>query len=140
MSKNNTIQNRTIIIAGIAVFLALILFPVWNYFVFSGESVTAPEIKLSDKAKAAKECVRSKEYMKTEHMQLLDVWRDTVVREAKRVYVSPNGKSYNMSLSSGENSCLGCHVDKAEFCDKCHTYASVAPYCWECHIDPKEKK
>ena len=78
--------------------------------------------------------------MKTEHMQLLDVWRDTVVREAKRVYVSPNGKSYNMSLSSGDNSCLGCHVDKAEFCDKCHTYASVTPYCWDCHIDPKEKK
>ncbi|MBW1641707.1 MAG: sulfate reduction electron transfer complex DsrMKJOP subunit DsrJ [Deltaproteobacteria bacterium] len=132
--------NRNIIVAGLILFIALITFPVWNYYVFSGETSTAPEIKLSEKAKAAKECVRSKEYMKTEHMQLLDVWRDTVVREAKRVYVSPNGKSYNMSLSSGDNSCLGCHVDKAEFCDKCHNYASVSPYCWDCHIDPKEKK
>ena len=141
MSKNNKIQNRTIIIAGLVVFVLLIAFPVLNALIVSGEAAKAtPEIKLSDKAKAAKECVRSKEYMKTEHMQLLDVWRDTVVRDAKRVYVSPNGKSYNMSLSSGENSCLGCHVDKAEFCDKCHTYASVAPYCWDCHIDPKEKK
>ena len=140
MSKNKKMYNRNIIVAGLILFIALITFPVWNYYVFSGEASTAPEIKLSEKAKAAKECVRSKEYMKTEHMQLLDVWRDTVVREAKRVYVSPNGKSYNMSLSSGDNSCLGCHVDKAEFCDKCHNYASVSPYCWDCHIDPKEKK
>ncbi|MGD8893899.1 MAG: menaquinol oxidoreductase, partial [Desulfobacterales bacterium] len=38
------------------------------------------------------------------------------------------------------NTCLDCHEEKAEFCDKCHNYASVSPYCWECHIDPKETK
>jgi hypothetical protein len=27
--------------------------------------------------------------MKAEHMQLLDVWRDTVVRDAERIYVTP---------------------------------------------------
>ena len=27
--------------------------------------------------------------------------------------------------------------DKADFCDKCHTYASVKPYCWDCHTEPK---
>jgi len=140
MSKNKKMYNRNLIVAGLILFIVLITFPAWNYFIFSGEASTAPEIKLSEKALAAKECVRSKEYMKTEHMQLLNMWRDTVVREGKRTYISPNGKSYNMSLSSGENSCLGCHVDKAQFCDKCHTYASVAPYCWDCHIDPKEKK
>ena len=140
MSKNNKMYNRNLIIPGLIIFIAICIFPVWNYFLFSNETSTAPEIKLSEKALAAKQCVEPKEYMKTEHMQLLDVWRDTVVREAKRVYVSPNGKSYNMSLSSGDNSCLGCHVDKAEFCYKCHTYASVTPYCCDCHIDPKEKK
>ncbi len=82
-------------------------------------------------------CVRSTEYMKAEHMQLLDVWRDSVVRRGNRMYVSPSGKEYNMSLS---NTCLDCHSNKAEFCDKCHNYASVRPYCWDCHIDnPKEK-
>ena len=29
-----------------------------------------------------------------------------------------------MSLS---NTCLDCHSNKAEFCDNCHTYASVKP-------------
>ena len=39
-----------------------------------------------------------------------------------------------------EKSCLGCHEDKTKFCDKCHTYASVNPYCWDCHTNPKEIK
>jgi len=140
MSKNKKMYNRSLILAGIIIFIALLAFPVWNHFVFGDQDTAAPEIKLSEKAKAAKECVREKEFIKTEHMQLLNEWRDAVVREGRRTYNSPNGKSYNMSLSSGENSCLGCHENKAEFCDKCHTYASVAPYCWDCHIDPKEKK
>ena len=46
----------------------------------------------TDKAKAAKECVRSKEYMRAEHMQLLDLWREQVVRAAKREYVNPEGQ------------------------------------------------
>jgi hypothetical protein len=74
--------------------------------------------------------------MKTEHMLVLDIWRDTVVRSAKRVYVNESGKEFEMSLT---NTCLDCHTEKAEFCDKCHNYASVTPYCWDCHIDPKEK-
>ena len=30
-----------------------------------------------------------------------------------------------------------CHANKAEFCDRCHNYAAVKPYCWDCHIDTK---
>jgi hypothetical protein len=75
--------------------------------------------------------------MRSEHMRVLDLWRETVVREAKRTYTNPQGKEFVMSLS---NTCLDCHSNKADFCDKCHTYASVRPYCWDCHIDnPKEK-
>ncbi len=34
--------------------------------------------------------------------------------------------------------CLtGCHTNKADFCDRCHNYAGVSVYCWECHVDPK---
>ena len=52
-------------------------------------------------------------------------------------YVNADGKMYNMSLS---NTCMDCHSNKADFCDRCHDYASVQPYCWSCHIeDPKEK-
>ncbi|MFW5810362.1 MAG: sulfate reduction electron transfer complex DsrMKJOP subunit DsrJ, partial [Thermodesulfobacteriota bacterium] len=98
----------------------------------------APKPELTEKAKAAKECIRSTAYMKTEHMQLLDVWRDTVVRDGIRTYVNEVGKEFDMSLS---NTCLDCHSNKEKFCDVCHDYASVDPYCWDCHIEnPKENE
>ena len=31
--------------------------------------------------------------------------------------------------------CLDCHKNKSNFCDKCHDYMGVKPYCWECHAD-----
>jgi len=122
------------VIAGLIIFLGVVTFPfLYNY----GKAAPVPEPKLSEKAKAAKECIRPKNLMKGEHMQILDAWRDTVVRGAQRVYVNESGKEFTMSLT---NTCLDCHTEKAEFCDKCHNYASVRPYCWDCHIDPKEKK
>ncbi len=128
-------NEKKIIIAGLVILIAAVTFPFWYNL---GKAAPAPEPVLTEKAKAAKECVRSKEYMTREHMQLLDQWRDSVVRRAKRVYVSDNGHEYDMSLS---NTCLDCHSNKAEFCDRCHNYASVQPYCWDCHIDnPKEKE
>ena len=133
MPNNKEIYNKKIIIAGIITFFVIITFPFWYNM---GKAAPLPEPKLTDKAKAAKECVRPNEFMKAEHMQLLDVWRDTVTRDAKRIYVNSKGKEFQMSLS---NTCLDCHSEKAEFCDKCHNYASVDPYCWDCHIDPKEK-
>jgi hypothetical protein len=127
-------NNKTWIIVGLAVFIAIALFPFWWN---RGKAAPAPEAKLTDKAKAAKECVMSKDYMKAEHMQILDLWRETVVRDGQRVFTNPKGKEFVMSLS---NTCLDCHSNKAEFCDRCHNYASVRPYCWDCHIEnPKEK-
>jgi hypothetical protein len=41
----------------------------------------------------------------------------------ERIYVNPEGKLFNMSLS---NTCLDCHSNKEKFCDRCHDYASVA--------------
>jgi len=130
-------NDKSKIVTGLIIFLAVITAPFWYNL---GKATSGPEPKLSDKAKAAKECVESKEYMRAEHMQLLDVWRNSVVRNGDRIYKNSKGKQYNMSLSSGQDSCIGCHTDKAEFCDKCHNYASAEPYCWDCHIDPKEKK
>ncbi len=133
MPNNRKIYNKGKVIFGLIIFGVLITFPFWYNL---GKAAPAPEPVLTEKAKAAKVCVRSTEYMKAEHMQLLDVWRDTVVRDGKRVYLNPEGKAFNMSLS---NTCLDCHSNKAEFCDRCHNYASVSPYCWDCHIDnPKE--
>ncbi|CAB5087404.1 Sulfite reduction-associated complex DsrMKJOP multiheme protein DsrJ (=HmeF) [Olavius algarvensis associated proteobacterium Delta 3] len=139
-NNNKSMYNSRWVIALIIVFLVVVSFPFWYNL---GKASPAPTLenqglKLTPRAVAAKECVRDTTYMRAEHMQLLDIWRDTVVRDGKRLYVTPHGKSYNMSLS---NTCLDCHANKEEFCDKCHTYASVDPYCWDCHIDnPKEKE
>ncbi len=122
-----------LIATGLIIFVAIVISP----FLFNfGKAAPPPEVVLTEKARAAETCVREKDYMTRQHMQLLDVWRDAVVRDGSRVYVNSQGKRYDMSLS---NTCLDCHSNKAEFCDRCHNYASVTPYCWDCHIDnPKE--
>ena len=128
------------IIAGLIVFIGLFTFPV---FYNMGKTSKMPEPKLNTPAimelpEAERKCVESKEYMRANHMQLLNDWRDQVVREGDLEYVSTTGKKYIMSL---QNTCMHCHSNKKEFCDKCHTYASVPdPYCWTCHISPKEKE
>ena len=121
------------IITGIIIGLALLTFPIWYT---SGRAAPRPEVKLPVKEK---ECVEPKAYMKTKHMQLLDLWRDSVVRVANRSYIAFNGKKYDMSL---QNTCMSadCHAKKTEFCDRCHNYTGVVPYCWDCHIEPKEEE
>lgn len=129
------LYNKNVVIAGLIILAVLATFPFWYNH---GKAAPAPKPELTEKAKAAKECIRSTAYMKTEHMQLLDVWRDTVVRDGIRTYVNEAGKEFDMSLS---NTCLDCHSNKEKFCDVCHDYASVDPYCWDCHIEnPKENE
>ncbi|MGD9209527.1 MAG: sulfate reduction electron transfer complex DsrMKJOP subunit DsrJ [Desulfobacteraceae bacterium] len=128
-------SDRNKIIAGIVIFFALFTFPLWFNL---GKAAPAPELVLTEKAKAAKDCVMPTDYMRANHMQILDQWRHQVVRNGERIFVNADGKEFNMSLS---NTCLDCHSNKADFCDKCHNYASVTPYCWDCHIDnPKGEK
>ena len=122
-------SNKKWIIAGMVLFVALTTLPFWYNM---GKAAPAPELELTAKAKTAKECVMPTEYMKSDHMQLLDVWRHQVVRNSTRIFVNAKGQEFNMSLS---NTCLDCHSNKAEFCDRCHNYVSVEPYCWDCHID-----
>lgn len=88
-----------------------------------------PEIN----ALAEHKCIEDTEYMKSSHMQLLDQWRWDVVRNGDTVYVAKDGTTYDKSL---DDTCLSCHSNKEDFCDKCHTTQSVEPYCWDCH-DPQ---
>ncbi|MEW6615156.1 MAG: sulfate reduction electron transfer complex DsrMKJOP subunit DsrJ [Thermodesulfobacteriota bacterium] len=126
-------NNRTIIVAGLIIFLCLITFPVW-YNVVGGKAASAPELKIVSNEK---QCVESTKYMRSKHMQLLNDWRNSVVRDDKRTYIALDGKKYNMSLS---NTCLNCHSNKADFCDKCHNYVEVTPTCWNCHVVPEGSK
>lgn len=135
MSNKKRYYDKNKVFVGLLVFVAIMTFPFWYNH---GKAAPGPVLVLTPEAKAAKVCVRPTDFMRADHMQLLNFWRNTVVRDGKRIYVNENGKAYNMSLS---NTCLGCHSNKAEFCDRCHNYASVRPYCWNCHLDnPKEKK
>lgn len=120
------------IIVGLVVFVILATSPLWLNAMLGG-SPEAPEVKLP--TNGSTECVESTEYMRAEHMDLLNQWRDDVVRTGKRDYVSTtSGKVYDMSLS---RTCMDCHSNKADFCDACHTYMAVSPYCWDCHVEPK---
>ncbi len=120
------------IIIGLIIFLALITFPVW-YNVVDGKPHTQPDIKI---VTDSKECVKDAEWMKHNHMNLLNEWRDKVVRDGIRYFDGPGGKKWEMSLS---NTCMNCHPNKADFCDQCHNYMDVSPYCWNCHIAPEEQ-
>jgi len=119
------------IITGLAIFVILTLFPVW-YNVAGTERVPKPE-----KPVGVKHCVRSAHEMRTAHMQLLNDWRDEVIRSGQREFQVVDGVSYEKSLQNG---CMYCHKSKVKFCDTCHIYADVNPYCWDCHVAPKETK
>jgi hypothetical protein len=122
------------VIAGLIIFVVVFTFPIWYNHLKATEP---PEPELTEKAKQAEKCVTDTEYIRTEHMELLDVWRDTVVRDGERIYVNEEGEEFVASLT---DTCMDCHSNKEEFCDKCHDYASVEPYCWDCHTYPEEKK
>jgi hypothetical protein len=120
------------IIVGLGVFVILATSPLWLNALMGG-SPEVPELKLP--TNGSTECVEATEYMRAYHMDLLNQWRDDVVRTGARDYVSgTSGKIYDMSLS---RTCMDCHANKAEFCDACHTYTAVSPYCWDCHVEPK---
>ncbi|OGW37951.1 MAG: hypothetical protein A2Y97_05425 [Nitrospirae bacterium RBG_13_39_12] len=127
------------IIIGIIIFVGLVTFPLWSNM---GKIEVKPDPK-TDTAEIMKlpenerVCVEATTFMKKEHMQLLNDWRDWVVRDGETIYVNATGKEYTMSL---QKTCMKCHSNKTKFCDVCHNYADVKPYCWDCHIAPKEKE
>ena len=120
--------DRPLIFIGLAVFLGLVTFPIW-YNSASGTGSAAPVLQKPVKGDA---CIYPLEYMRASHMDVLMEWRDEVVRNNRRL-VSVGGKTYTMSLTA---TCMDCHTSKADFCDKCHDFAGVKPYCWDCHVDP----
>jgi len=101
-------------------------------------------------------------------MQLLDNWRHEVVRDGERYFDTNEdlwwdysldyrlleswrrfttasddrapGKPGKIYYKSLQVTCMDCHSNKSKFCDQCHDYLGVAPYCWECHVEPKENK
>jgi len=114
------------IIPGLIIFVCLGTFAIWYG---SGDTKHVPK---PEKPAGYTNCVKPTEFMKQSHMVLLNQWRDEVLREGKREQVKAgDGKMYEKSLQNG---CMHCHTSKEKFCDECHNYASVKPYCWDCHM------
>ena len=124
--------NGGLIKAGLALFLVLATFPLW-YNLALGDSAARPELEMPDPA-VHPNCVAPLEQMRSSHMDLLDDWRDAVVRDGERIYTADDGTKYEMSLTK---TCMDCHTNKEKFCDRCHDYMDVAPYCWDCHNAPQ---
>lgn len=121
------------ILIGLGLFVALFAYPFYNNL---GQAYEEPKLQKVAKDKG-EVCIEDAKWMRANHMQVLNDWRNEVVRYGNRLYTSSlNGKTYEMSL---QNTCMSCHVSKVEFCDKCHNNATVNPYCWDCHVPPKEQ-
>lgn len=128
-------NDKNIIITVLVIFLIVLCFPVWAA-VAGGKSGAAPEIELPANGG---QCVLDTPFMRDAHMDLLNQWRDEVVRGGDRFFTAEDGYHMPPGETRLEKSltrtCLGCHNNKAEFCDRCHDYSTVSPYCWDCHVD-----
>ena len=135
-------NDRGAIITGLVIFLGLITFPVW-YIIGPGHLGDPPDLP----AALGEQCVLPTQEMRDSHMELLNVWRDEVVRDGERFFTAADGYYVPPSLLDPEHpergvqkslskTCLHCHGDKVAFCDACHDYAGVSPYCWDCHTFP----
>ena len=127
-------NDKPVIIAGLVIALVVLTSPIW-YALAAGEPGDRPELVLPE---GESECVEDVDYMRDHHMDLLEEWRNEVVREGDtEKYRSTSGKEYEKSLT---RTCLmQCHVagriGKEDFCGKCHAFAGVHPTCWDCHVE-----
>ena len=120
-------SDKPIIIVGLLIGLALLTLPIWYGFA-AGAAGSPPELQVPEG-----HCVEDGDYMKAHHMELLNQWRDAVVRAGDVETVEVDGKTYPKSLTRG---CMSCHTSRQEFCVRCHEYANVHPTCWQCHVEP----
>ncbi|MDR0477108.1 MAG: sulfate reduction electron transfer complex DsrMKJOP subunit DsrJ [Desulfobulbaceae bacterium] len=122
--------NKGLIIPGLVVFVFIATFPLWYNGLSAG---TAP--KPEPPPGGEKTCVAPKEVMRSQHMVMLNQWRDEALRDGLRTAVPADGKEYRKGL---QLACMSCHTNKDKFCDACHNYVAVQPYCWSCHLAPAD--
>lgn len=122
------IRERILIFGGLALFFFAVTYAFWQ----EGE---AKKISTPVAKSPSEQCVESGEYMRENHMLVLDEWRKSAVRNGDRIHVTPDGREFEKSL----NTCFECHGSRG-FCVNCHTYASARPNCFGCHQEMKKTK
>ena len=114
------------VLLGLAAFVGLATGPVW-YGMGRGRG-QPPE--LEKPVGGATRCIEPTPVMRARHMQILNEWREKGRDGRVDAVVASDGQRHRMSLTG---TCLGCHADPAKFCNKCHEYAGVEAFCWDCH-------
>ncbi len=130
-------KKWSLIIIGLMIFVIVVTFPFWYG---KGKFTPTPVLSLDTPVIALmqnKKCVEDKAFMRTDHMKMLKAWRDEAVREGRREYLSKDGRNFDKSLTA---TCLNCHSNKEQFCDRCHNYVGAKPSCFSCHVVPDEVK
>lgn len=125
MKLSTALYNRRLGVV-VVVLLAVTLIPLGSSlvrFAFAhGDEMTEAFLELPEPDSAR--CVRDAEYMRFHHMDLLKQIREEFIRDGIRG---------NVSLKN----CRSCHPSREQFCDKCHTAASVILDCFGCHYYPE---
>ena len=119
------------IIGGLVVFLVLVTFPLWHTVAAPGGDVAMPELEYPA---GEDPCIEDAEFMRANHMDILNQWRNELVRDGITEYTSTSGQQYTMSLTG---TCMDCHDNRDTFCTACHDYSNVNPKCWDCHVEPR---
>ncbi len=78
------------IIAGLIIFVGLFTSPFW-YDTSNGKALERPQLVLPSNPNQ-QVCVADSEFMRCDHMVLLNDWRSQVVRDGKTDYMSNTGK------------------------------------------------
>jgi hypothetical protein len=113
--------------AGVALVAAIMLFvatPIIYTAAGNGLFRKPPKPELVLPVGGDGKCVEVTDYMRANHMKLLVHARDRIVRGGELL------PKYHIE------GCKNCHNKRAEFCDRCHSYAGVKPECFECHYLP----
>lgn len=107
----------------------LVLFAWLAWLGLSPAYAAAPK-PVVEKALKGEQCVEPTEYMRRNHMKVLDGHRDKTVHQGIRT------KQHSLK------ECINCHASqktgsvtaaKDNFCVSCHSYASVKIDCFDCH-------
>lgn len=121
---------RTLLVAAVVAVSALVAGTV--------PGSAAEPFPLVPKAVKGTQCVEDTDYMRRNHMRLLDHQRDDTVRAGIR------GTEHSLK------ECIACHATKGtdgqyltvesgeHFCATCHEFAAVQPDCFMCHAQTPE--
>lgn len=127
-------MNRNRLVAlGLILFVVLFTFPVLMNLGKTALQTQPPPLLQDARAMqdlADKLGVKNEQEFREKHKQLLSEWKDTVVRDGKRIYVNKDGREIPISLEN--------LASQPQYCNACHEYAGIdQPNCWTCHVQPK---